>query len=297
MRRSPSNRLEKVARLALTATLATGIAAYAIAEPDYHQIKKDINVMIGIVKSSFNHNPDCDDCRIRISGHYLADQGVVFDVSPASGYARFAFKGDDFVTEDLIAPLPPMVEEIIADVRMNFADDFTAWEFYSGDESMADMTREARHQLRESRQQLREISREMREIEIESIHAESEEQRELEERRAELEARMAEAERQHAEVEKTLHAHAEKKRQAEQEKLAKRQEKVEQRFKAMESTVLNTFCDYSGSMRNIPRGEKVSIIVRRSDETSNVYVFSQDTLEDCDSRKTNVREHALSYAF
>ena len=65
----------------------------------------------------------------------------------------------------------------------------------------------------------------------------------------------------------------------------------------METVVLNTFCDYSSTIRSLPKGERISVIVKKNEDSSNVYVFEQSGLEGCDSADGNVREHALSYAF
>ena len=70
-----------------TVVVATSLAAYSFADTDYGRVKKDINVMIGIVKSSFEDDDSCRNCRVRITGHYLADQGVVFNVNLNNGQA------------------------------------------------------------------------------------------------------------------------------------------------------------------------------------------------------------------
>lgn len=289
--------------IAGTALLASGVTAFAIAEPDYSRIKKDINVMVGIVKSSFDHNEDCDRCRVSISGHYLADQGVVFDVTPASSHATLAF-GDEhavFSGDIMPPPIPELVGDIIADVRMSFGgDDWEGdWEDwgFSDNQALAELAREARDNMRESRHELRELSRAMRELELRAIHADEDERRTLDAQRDEIESQIAEVERKHKELEQTMEGHLEQKREAREARVAKAKEKRAERFRAMEDVVLNTFCDYSSSMRSIPRGEKISIIVHQDREASNIYVFEQDKLQDCDSRKSNVREHALSYAF
>ena len=86
----PKNR-SRLTVQAATIIAASGIAAYALAAPDYDRIRKDINIMIGVVKSSFENSPKCRSCNVRVTGHYLADQGVVFNVDPTSGH-HYAFR-------------------------------------------------------------------------------------------------------------------------------------------------------------------------------------------------------------
>lgn len=280
--------------------LAASLATHSLAAPDYDRIRKDINVMIGIVKSAFNDNESCDGCSVRISGHYLADQGVVFNVDPSS--ARFVYKfreGDDLevISSDVIAGIPGMVGTIIEEVRATVDDmDHYEWE-WDDQGGWTGINREARDSLRESRRELRELARELREVEIEAIHAEHEELEALRNREQEIEQRMAEAEQRRAEVEKKLQSHARKAREEQESRRAKIREKRQQKFADMENLVLNTFCDYSRTMRSIPKGEKVSVIINRNDDDSNVYIFDQNDLESCDSGKTDVRKHALSYPF
>ena len=103
----------------LTATAfaaALGVTAHSVAEPNYGRIKKDINVMIGIVKSAFENDSPCDSCRVNISGHYLADQGVVFNVDPGTRYLHYA-SDVSAVVVDGITDIPDMVKGILSEVE------------------------------------------------------------------------------------------------------------------------------------------------------------------------------------
>ena len=299
MKTKPAQRTRKLLLAGMTGLLVSGIAAHAIAAPDYDRIRKDINVMIGIVKSSFDDSESCKRCSVRISGHYLAEQGVVFDVNPAGTFQNYTIHLEDEmdVLANELGAIPGIVADVLADVRVNMdGKDPYQWEFYT-EENWTDMTRETRQKLRETQRSLRELTREMREIEIESIHAEEAERKELEKRRSALEKAISETEAEQLAVEQEIAAYAKQKKQEREAKMAERNKERRQRFEQMETIVLNTFCDYSSSMRNIPRDEKISIIMHRDEDSSNIFVFDQDKLQNCDSRKSNVREHALSYAF
>ena len=281
---------------------ASSIAFHSFAAPDYDRMRKDINIMIGIVKSAFENQEDCRSCQVQITGHYLADQGVVFNVTPASrGYA-YAFKSDDFeenveVFAEGMAAIPIFVEDILASVEAGLANEDLSGFTISTEGDWSEQSRIARQALREARAELREANRELREIEIEAIHAEEDELNELERREAEVLREMERISSQENEIESDIARQMEAKRVEIEKKRVKRLEAKRQHFEEMETLVLNTFCDYSSTMRSLPRNERVSVIVSKDNDQSNIYVFEQSELADCDSSKNNVRDHALSYAF
>ena len=292
------NMIEKINRRnvlinVVTALLSTSIAAYSFAEEDYGRIKKDINVMIGIVKSSFADNSNCNNCRVRITGHYLADQGAVFNVNPTNRHQYVS----SFETLDSIVMIPGMVQDILQDVQINInEEDMSSWDWHSESDERS-VSREGREEMRELRHELRELSREMREIEIEAIHTENDDLEELKDRESELEQEIATVEKKRDKVQESISSTTEQRNKEREAKQLEHREQRRKEFVKMESVLLNTFCDYSSTMRNLPDDEKVSIIVDKSDDTSNIYMFKQSDLQDCDSEKENVRDHALSYAF
>ena len=292
--------------------IASAIAFHSIADPDYDLMHKDINIMIGIVKSAFENSAfensasenkeNCRSCRIHVTGHYLADQGVVFNVRPASGRHAYAFKTPDFeenveVFAEGIAAIPLVVEGILEGVETGLAnEDFSSFTIRA-DGDWSKQSRSARQALREARAELREANRELREIEIEAIHAEEDELTELEQRETEILQELERLSREEAQIKENLASQVKTRKNAMQEKRAKRLEVRRQRFEEMETLVLNAFCDYSGTMRSLPKNERINVIVSRDEGPSNIYVFEQSELDDCDSSQTNVRDHALIYAF
>ncbi len=287
---------------------ASSIAAYSFAAPDYDRIKKDVNIMIGIVKSSINDAADCRRCKVRITGHYLADQGAVFNVTPSGGYAHFGYNyvapnADSVVINGVpvVPEIPEMVYDILSDVQVSIdsaSEDSYEWDWnWDSDHEWHEHNREAREELREFRSELRELARERREVEIESIHAEEEELAELEAREQEIEQRFQKAEQRREQAQQKYEAIVEKRNEQREAKRVKRVQEREKQFVKMESIVLNTFCDYSSTMRSLPDDERISIIINKGDEKSNVYVFRQSDLSSCDSAKSDVRADALSYVF
>ena len=208
----------KLATHAVTIIAASGIAAYAIAAPDYDRIRKDINVMIGVVKSTLDNSQECRSCNIRVTGHYLADQGVVFNVDPSSGY-RHALRTGDFADEmdvfaEGMAAIPIFVREILTEVQVNlenedFSNNLTI--YAADDEDLNISSRQAKQALREAHAGLREAIRELREVEIEAIHASKEELKALKIKESELEKEVSKLESREEEIKGALASQFEKK--------------------------------------------------------------------------------------
>lgn len=290
--------------LNLTALItASSLTACAFAETaNYDRIKKDISVMIGIVHSSFAGEEVCRRCDIKVSGHYLAHQGVVFNVDPASSmnvaFGGMRFDRDMSVVVEGLESIPSFVSDIISGVRVEIGDaEFDGVEFVEGNRAWDSESRETRQELREIRSDLRERSRELREIEIESIHADDSDLKELETEEKQVEGQIADLELQERNIRERLESVIEKRTSESKARTAKREAERQVQFEEIETVVLNTFCDYSSTMRNLPKGERISVIVKRDEERSNIYVFEQEELEECDSGDGDVRGSALSYVF
>ena len=281
---------------------ASAIAVYSFADQDYEPIRKDINIMIGVIKSAFKNGEDCRSCRVRVTGHYLANQGVVFHVRPASRGHLHGFRASDFdvnveAIAEGMAAIPLVVEDVLEGVEMSLADDdFSSFRIRT-DGDWSRESRTARQALREARSALREARRELREVEIEAIHAGGDELTELEQRETEILQELERLSQKETQIKADLADRVKARKDAIKEKRAQRREINRQQLQDMETLVLNTFCDYGNTMRNLPKKEHISVIFGRHEEASNIHVFRQADLDACDSSQTDIRDHALSYVF
>ncbi len=286
------------------AAMTLGITSYAIAAADYERLKKDINVMMSIVRSAFETAEDCDQCSVSITGHYLADQGVVFDVSAKTNQRFFAidaYNDLEIHTEGLATAIPEFVSEILADVEISLEGSSSNGEFTTAtiisDGNWADLSEEVRESLREARIEMRELSREMRELQIEAIHAQEDaERKEIEVREKALASEMASLTARKDTLTEDVTVMIRKRQEERDARIARRNEERQARFSKIEKVVLDSFCDYSRTIRSLPKGERISIIMKQED-ASKIYVLEQDDIENCDSAETDLRKHALSYAF
>ena len=286
---------KKIATSVAALIAATSMTAYTFAAADYDRIKKDINVMVGIIKSSLSDSEDCHQCKADISGYYLADQGVVFSVNPGNPHI-FGFRTSSAVAPS-VAGISGLVEEIFEDVQISIqSDEDFNWEFHTSDDLTNDHL-EIQKALREARRDAREASRELRELDLQAIHAQKDEIQSLEEQELALREQLRAAEEDIKMLSESLRRQTKERNQERESRRATKLAEQRKQFAVMEDIVLNTFCDYSRTMRHVPKSEKVSIIVNRNDAESNIYVFDQDKLANCDSQKSEVRKSALAYAF
>ncbi len=300
-------------------TLAVYVTA--AAAPDYDRIRKDVNVMVGIIKSSFVENKECDKCRVEIKGLYLADQGVIFEVNPRTG--SFSDGNRTFVVES-IPEIPELVQDIMTKVQVKlegieglddlrelegleglealsalgdsnrFEDHAWAW---STDDATGDYGRVARDQLRELRQKQRELEREMREIDIEAIHAEGTQLKELEKREKELASKVTALEGDRDKVQAKLDGYATERRREIEAKAASRKALQQKRNSQIETIVLNTICDYGSTLRNVPSDQRISLVFRNQSDSADIYVLKQSILQGCESGKSDIRNNAMKYVF
>jgi len=119
----------------------------------------------------------------------------------------------------------------------------------------------------------------------------------LENPQLEIEERIRETEKRREDAARKFESLVEKRTKDKEAKRAKEMQERELQFEKMETIVLNTFCDYSRSMRSLPRDERLSVIISKDNKESNVYVFRQSELDSCDSGKTEIRKNAVSYVF
>ncbi len=77
--------------------------------------------------------------------------------------------------------------------------------------------------------------------------------------------------------------------------LAARQAQLE----TLETTVMQSLCDYGSTLRNLPDKEHVSVVIEAgSDEAErHIYVFDKGDVTDCRSDAEGLKNKATQYMF
>ncbi len=289
----------------LLATLSFVIATSSVAETDFTKIRKDINVMSRIFEGAFEES-DCN-CAASVRGSYLAQQGAVFLVTPSNTFVYRTGRTTGWVGKwkdnyeyglSDLADLPDFIGDVLADVHIDLSD------LPSGGTRII-IDRESRKVRREVGRERRKIENQIRELEIQSIHADEDKQADIDEEMADLNSELAEI----AEREDELDQKYEEVRQKRDEKRDQELDRVrvakERRIKAYESVVLESLCDYGGTLKSVPRDEHVTVIIENTNRNwstreSKIYVFSKNDLHACqldDLDSDELISKAIVYSF
>ena len=232
----------------LLATLSFAIAMSSMAETDFTKIRKDINVMSKIFEGAFEEG-DCN-CSASVRGSYLAKQGAVFLITP---HNRFVYRAGratawdgkweeyEYGLSDL-AHLPNFIGDVLADIHILDLSDLGS----GGTRIIID--RESRKVRREVGRERRKIENQIRELEIQSIHADEDEQADIDEEMADLNGELAEIAEREDELDQKYEEIRQKRAEKRDQALDKVRVTQERRIKAYESVILESLCDYGGTL-------------------------------------------------
>ncbi len=298
----------KVMLVGMTASISLLAAVTVAAKNDYSKIRKDVSVMAGIIKGAFQDNDACKGCRIKVETTYLAQQGAVFTIKTYA-VRGFAIAGShdghgsfyDLRSLQSLEHIPEIVNSILVEVDDSL-DDITARIEVVEEFDGADFSRRHvyidRSSVRELGRKTRDLEFQMRDYEIELLHAEDEADRKrLEDSIRSLEKDI-EALAVRREGVNRKYETARKERDAErQAQRAERARKRTQKLVRTQEVIMQTFCDYGSTLRNLPNDEYVSVVFERKDDSSSIFVLNKDQVANCKSDGNGLMKKALTYQF
>lgn len=314
----------------VTPMLVAAMAAVpAVAESDYGEIRRDVEVLSRALLAAGNEG-DGRPSITRIEGNYLAGQGVVLHLSPhrlggLMGARGFHLDGMDSFGEDIGV----FVEEILEGVEASLEGlDVTIAglpmnEFESSrvvvldEEELEEIRADVRREISGTREQLREEIRDLRKeqanVRREYERAQRQYERSLDEYHEQLESGGDEAAAQaaYAEAEAAMAAAREeyrKGRSAYQDKVeAAREEQRaagQRRIEEFANATLDNFCRYGTSLRSLPNDEHITLIFEGlggSDADEDlIYVIEKKDHSACltgDIEGSELASRAVSYRF
>ncbi|MFT7687523.1 MAG: hypothetical protein ACI9FB_002879 [Candidatus Azotimanducaceae bacterium] len=211
--------------------------------------------------------------------------------------------------EDIIAvpDITDMVGSILVEVGASLGEaganmelfDNEGWEVNGSEHSPhIRIDRSTRRASRELSREVRDIEYEIRELDIELLHADdSDEQKDIEKRMVELEKKKSKSEVKRDEFhakQKAKEAELTKKRNIQRLKSKQENDKL---LENVQNIVLQSFCDYGGTLKHLPKEEKVSVVFNyvRTDKDT-IFVLEKDDISDCTSAK-ELKSTALTYLF
>ena len=307
----------------LASSLAVILASLSIgsvnAKTDTVALNNELEIMTNIMRTSLNQgNKDNKGIGYRIRGIeviYLADQGVVFEVSSSAGGNSFVFefitKGD-FVVPPPPAPAPPVRGED-HDLVFSFNDDEWQDSVEEAVEHARHAMEEAREKLRDLRQQEREygweernLERSLRDVEFEMRNADQERTKELKEQQNDIKKDLAKLKSKQQETEKYAEQYEQEQKKKAAEKVAAKQKQHSAFLAMFENNITDTLCKYGNGIRALPTDENVSFVLNNMGNAINkakkdkIYVFKNQDIQSCVKDKLNAKQllsKAQSYIF
>lgn len=290
--------------------LVLASASYAQAAPDIERIHKDVTVMSTIIDGAFKTDESCDHCDPNIETSYLVNQGAVFIIRPNSWKSFHLDTGEDSFSFD-IQPSEPNeirrieIKELVGDILDNVgvvmgevgSQIEISLSNLEDEDSILHIDSETRRSLRELNRERRELEYQRREHQIELIHADEDEKKRVEESIQELAQRIATLEMRQTTLSKTYETEKKERQVAREIKRNMAKERVDARLALIEDIVLRGFCDYGGTLKNIPTDEYVSVIFEQDKaEEQQIMVMEIDDITGCKNPET-LKSDSTNYLF
>ncbi|GAB5379225.1 MAG: hypothetical protein Alis3KO_12120 [Aliiglaciecola sp.] len=294
------------------------LCANAMAKTNLVELNNELEIMSNILKTSLKQGDKREGITVRnFEVTYLANQGVVFEVSTSSGRNSFSFEfwdGHDMI----VAPKPPVppLPAISGGEGTYLIDiDDSEWseEVEAAMEHAHEAMEQARERLRDLRQEERDYSwqrrnneRRLRDIEFQMRNADGERRKELTAEKNELQTEINTLQSQQEEVEKLSKKLAEEQRQKNAEKVALRKKQYAEFLAQFESNVATTLCKYGNGLKALPESENISFVLSRFGSAEQrtrqdrIYVFKNKDVQSCVKDNLSVKkliERSEGYVF
>ncbi|WNC73482.1 hypothetical protein RGQ13_05660 [Thalassotalea psychrophila] len=290
--------MKNINKAALPLALASVLFSSHASAIDYDKLHQQLDIMSDIIKSSVKKQSDNKGPQLaRIESHYLAGQGVVFNLN----VARVLYYGHNSNINTPVMPLMPVVPrpprnseghegaelfgenyEIVIEEAMEEAA--IAIEMINENIRFdAEDQRELREQERELAYELRDLAREERDLNYEKLHLDDDEKAEYQKELVEIKKRKEVIEQAKVKVKKRAKEYKAKVQKVQDEK-AKQQQLF---YSQLESNITDVLCSYGGGLKELPDSEYISMIINGAGNTidgrtkDKVLVFNKLDVKNC----------------
>ncbi|WP_206483565.1 hypothetical protein [Thalassotalea sp. G2M2-11] len=268
----------------------------------FSSMHKQLDIMSNIIKSSVSIDKEDKGKRVTdVDSVYLKGQGVVFTIETNAYFqqwrtGRFNLFANDIPPVPSVPAVPDIhlshedVDEEALNEKIEEAMEQAAEEYELAIESMEN-EREAYRQLQEKQRDLsyevRELEREKRDFEYQMRRADKETKAELKAEQKKIASKKATLDK----LAKKLQAKAVALKERQKQKIKEKEIERIKHYRSLTVSLVESFCFYGNGLRALPRGEKLSLIIKGAGEKSRngykdkIYVFNQKDLNECASEK------------
>ena len=289
----------------LAFAFTTMSCGYSYAMTNVAELSKELEIMSNILQTSLKQNSTKQGIRFRDVGvTYLADQGVMFEISTSNRGEGFGLNFDlgemfdgaqRIISGARVPPNPVVFNGGRVELNLNEQD----LEVYVEDamDQVREVMYESRGKLRELAEQQREIAweereyeRRKRDLEFEKRSAQTDRRKDIDQQLKELAGELQQLALKRVEVERYSQTlEAEQKQQAEKQQQAKKQQYV-QFLSGFEDSIGNVLCRYGAGIKTLPIDENISFVLsnfgsvdsdNRGSKQDRIYVFKYQDVQAC----------------
>lgn len=276
----------------LTLASLLSLSSAMAASEDY---KKSLTVTANILKTSINSAQSTKQSKIRkIDTLYLANQGAVFEIFPATitRLSRFNFHFGDEIVAPEIPDIPPVpeVEALVDDIEFSADDDNVQVFSTDGMELKIEkfiQSREKLQQLAEQKRDLlfesRDLQRELSDLNFQLKRADKEDKKQLTEQQTKVKKQLKALKTEQQGLSDKLKQAQQQRKQQQAEKLKTHQSNMKQ----LTQTIVEHLCLYGKSLKQLPKKQYVTIVMHDAGDkvkhsySDKVMVFNSSDVNAC----------------
>lgn len=282
---------------------SNSLTAAEVVEP---AMKREVAIFERVLSSALKH--DTQDQLVAVSGYYLRQQGVIFNLSLKHRHQLpWLAEIDNINTMAAIGEfdLPEFDINIAeAEIAEPIAEAFS--EAYSAAAEQvrhsAEKVREAIAQERENRIKLRELEREKTELEFAQRHDSEQPANELDQALEKIKQQIAQLAQRGDKLEavkQQLKSHLEASRAQREEQQKRKQQAFQEQLR---QSIARSLCDYGGGLRSLPSDENISFVYTSISEPQQkqILIYSKQKVEQCvqgQLKAADIMDSAQQYRF
>jgi len=280
--------------------VSAGVIA-AEGEQSYGKLSKQLDIMNNIFTSSWKAQGNESFKNVKIDSLYLAGQGVVFTIKSSSSFTwmqpGFSFSfSENMAPVAPIAPIAPVAASASSSAENSFEfftdSDEIAEHMESALELQREFSREFREQQRDLAYNLRDLERESRDLAYQLRNVSKDEKESLVKAQKAIKKQKEALEKSRVVLAKKSKEMKEKQKINQDKKLAARKVHYQQ----LTTSLVETLCTYGNSLKALPKGEHVSIVLKSSGDKvgsnyqDRILVLSKRDINACVIDKISAKE-------
>jgi DNA repair exonuclease SbcCD ATPase subunit len=272
------------------------------AKTDLRELTNELEIMTSILQTSLRQNDKGAAIRTRsIDVTYLANQGVVFDISTTRGSSHFNF---EFSSMPMIPPVPPVpTAGMEREWVVEFENEEWAEVAHEAMEHAHEAMEEARDKLRDLNErsrdynwEIREYERKRRDLEFEMRNADSQSKKNIQDKLTELDKEIRSIQLKQKEAHEFASQLEKEQKQKAEEKAKALNAQINQFVTNFEKNVSSALCKYGAGIKALAANENVSFVLSnfgnssRNSPQDRIYVFRQNDVQDCVKDKLDAKK-------